>query len=119
MSTRSRLMVLAAAGWTLALGAPVSAARQPTSFFEIEHVVGEDGIQDAEQALVERIAGPGVGIEQAKGALQNAGASYIRTSKAGRIEFLYVAPETFVMVTLQNDGSVITSVKVTRQTLGG
>ena len=119
MSTRSSLMVMVAAGWTLALAAPVSAARQPTSFFEIEHVVGEDGIRDAEQSLVERIAGPGIPIEQARAAIEKASASYVRTSKAGRSEFLYVAPEAFVTVFLRSDGVVVTSVKVTRQTLRG
>lgn len=119
MSMRSTSVILAAAGWSLALGAPVSAAREPASFIEIEHVVGEDGIRDAEQSLVERIAGPGVAIQQARAALEEAGASYVRTSKAGRMEFIYSAPETFVTVILHNDGAVVTSVEVKRQTLGG
>jgi hypothetical protein len=119
MSMRSTSVILAAAGWSLALGAPVSAAREPASFIEIEHVVGEDGIRDAEQKLVERIAGPGVAIEEARTALENAGASYVRTSKAGRIEFLYSAPETFVTIFLHSDGSVVTAIRVKRQTLGG
>lgn len=119
MGMGSTFMVLAAAGWSLALGTPISAAREPASFFEIEHVVGEDSIRDAEQKLVERIAGPGVTIGQARAAPEQAGAWYVRTSKAGRVEFLYSAPETFVTVTLLNDGAVVTSVEVKRQTLGG
>ncbi|QNE31068.1 hypothetical protein F1C10_03295 [Sphingomonas sp. NBWT7] len=119
MRRRSTFLVHVAAGWGLALSTPVTAAWQPASFFEIEHVVGEDGIRDAEQSLIERIAGPGVAVEQARAALENAGASYVRAGKAGRLEFLYVAPETFVTIFLRNDGAVVTSVQVTRLSLGG
>ncbi len=118
MRTRPTFMVLAAAGWTLALSVPAAAAQQPTSFFEIEQVVGEDGIRDAELALVERIAGRGVRIEQARAALEKAGGSYIGSKKAGQLEFLYAAPETFVTVILRDNGIVVTSVEIRRQTLG-
>ena len=119
MRSRSTFMIFAVAGLSLGLIGPASAARQPNSFFEIEHVVGGDGVQDAEQALVERIAGPGIAIERAKAALQAAGAWYVRTTRSGQIEYDWAEPETFVTVDLRTDGLVVTSVKVRRQTLGG
>lgn len=118
MRAHSMIMVMAA-GVGLALGAPVSATPRTPSFFDIEHVVGEDGIRDAEQALVDRIAGPGVALDAARSALEEVGASYVRTSRTGSIEYVYAAPETIVTVLLLSDGAVVRSANVTRQTLGG
>lgn len=119
MPTASRALMIAAAAWGMAAAVPIAATAPPTSFFEIEHVVGEDGIQEAEQSLVERSAGRGVAIDRARAGLEAAGAWYVRTTKAGTIEYMYAEPETFVTVTLRLDGGVVASAKVTREALGG
>ena len=119
MRSRSTFMIFAVAGLSLAVGGPASAARQPTTFLEIEHDLRGDGVRDAEQALVERIAGPGTTTGKARAALEDAGAWYVRTTRSGQVEFDWAEPETFVTVDLQTDGVVVTSIKVRRQTLGG
>ncbi|MBB3348364.1 hypothetical protein [Sphingomonas sp. BK069] len=111
--------VLAAAAMAMISGTPLVAAPTASSFYDIEHVVGEDGREDAERALVERIAGRGVFIEQARSALETAGASFVGSDRSGSLEFVYVLPETSVTVTLQISGRTISSTKVRRSTLGG
>jgi hypothetical protein len=111
--------IVAAGLLSLLVSSAPASAHAPGSFYDIEHVVGEDARLTAEQALTSRIAGVGTPVGAAERKLEEAGATFIGRKGASCLEFVYVSAEVTLLISVRQRGGLVTASGVRRDALGG